>query len=86
MPEISRFFGLVILMYNDEHNPPHFHVRYNEDTAIIDIKKLELTEGKLSRRALSLVLDWAELHQQELLDDWDLCQKMELPKKIKPLN
>lgn len=72
-------------MYTDEHNPPHFHVRYNEDTAIIDIKKLKLTEGQLSRRALSLVLDWAELHQQELLDDWDLCQKMELPKKIKPL-
>jgi DUF1365 family protein len=85
MPEISRFFGMVVLMYWDEHNPPHFHVRYGEFNAIIDIKKLELMEGKLSRRALSLVLDWAELHQQELLNDWELCQQALMPKEIEPL-
>ncbi len=63
MPEISRFFGMVILMYWDEHNPPHFHVKYGEYTASINIKTLELMEGNLSRRALNIVLDWAEIHQ-----------------------
>ena len=54
-------------MYWDEHNPPHFHVKYGDSTASINIKTLELMEGKLSHRALALILDWAELHQQELL-------------------
>ncbi|TXJ03429.1 MAG: DUF4160 domain-containing protein [Neisseriales bacterium] len=85
MPEISRFFGMIILMYWDEHNPPHFHVRYGDDNAVINIKTLALMDGKLSRRALSLVLDWAELHQKELLEDWDLCQNSLMPKKIEPL-
>ncbi|MCX7121562.1 MAG: DUF4160 domain-containing protein [Gammaproteobacteria bacterium] len=85
MPEISRFFGMIILMYWDEHNPPHFHVKYGEYTASINIRTLALIEGKLSRRALALVLDWAELHQAELLADWDLCQQSMLPKKIEPL-
>jgi hypothetical protein len=85
MPEISRFFGMVILMYWDEHNPPHFHVRHGDDTAVINIKSLELMEGALSRRALNMILDWAELHQQQLLKDWDLCQQSLLPNKIEPL-
>lgn len=85
MPEISRFFGMVILMYWGEHNPPHFHVKYGDERAVINIKKLEVTEGKLSRRALSLALDWAELHQAELLADWELCQQSMMPKKIEPL-
>ena len=85
MPEISRFFGMIILMYWDEHNPPHFHVKYGEYAAIINIKKLELMEGNLSRRALNIVLDWAEIHQKQLLEDWDLCQKSLLPNKIEPL-
>ena len=69
MPEISRFFGMVILMYWSEHNPPHFHVKYGDESAVININTLKITEGRLSRRALSLVLDWAELHQTELLED-----------------
>jgi hypothetical protein len=85
MPEISRFFGIIIYMYSDEHNPPHFHVKYGDQTAVININTLELTEGRLGRRALSLVLDWAELHQKELLEDWGLCQQSCLPKKIAPL-
>jgi hypothetical protein len=85
MPEISRFFGMVILMYWDEHNPPHFHVRYGDDRAVINIKSLDLMEGSLSRRALNMILDWAELHQQQLLEDWDLCQQSLLPNKIEPL-
>lgn len=85
MPEISRFFGMIITMYWNEHNPPHFHVEYGEEDAIVDIKQLKMTKGNLSRRALNMILDWAELHQQELLDDWDMCQKSLVPNKINPL-
>jgi hypothetical protein len=85
MPEISRFFGMIITMYWNEHNPPHFHVEYGEESASIDIKQLKMTTGNLSRRALNMILDWAELHQQELLDDWELCQKSLVPNRIEPL-
>lgn len=85
MPEISRFFGMIITMYWDEHNPPHFHVKYGSETAVVDIKTLKITKGSLSRRALGLVLDWAELHQEQLLEDWDLCQQDLMPNKIDPL-
>jgi hypothetical protein len=85
MPEISRFFGIVIQMYWNEHNPPHFHVEYGEYSAIVDIKQLKIIQGELNRRALNLVLDWAELHQSELLEDWDLCKESLMPKKIDPL-
>lgn len=85
MPEISRFFGMIIQMYWDEHNPPHFHVLYEDKTAVIDINGLKIIEGTLSRRALNIVLDWAEIHQNELLENWELCKKKKKPKKIKPL-
>lgn len=85
MPEISRFFGIIIYMFSDEHNPPHFHVKYGEQKAVVNIKNLEVTEGKLSRRATELVIDWAELHQDELLKDWELCQQKQQPHKIEPL-
>ncbi|MEO5934713.1 MAG: DUF4160 domain-containing protein [Duganella sp.] len=85
MPTISAFYGLIIQMFFKDHAPPHFHVKYAEYKAIIDIKGLSLIEGKLPRRALSLVLDWAELHQVERLADWQLCQDMQNPKPIAPL-
>lgn len=85
MPTISVFYGIIIRMFYDEHAPPHFHAQYGEFKAAIDIKKLELMEGNLPRRALELVLDWAEIHQAELLSDWDLCQKHLEPAKIEPL-
>ncbi|MGB7550066.1 MAG: DUF4160 domain-containing protein [Chromatiaceae bacterium] len=66
-------------------SPPHFHVQYGEYKASIDIRSLTLTEGRLPRRALELVLDWAELHQTELLKDWDLCQHHLRPEEIQPL-
>jgi hypothetical protein len=72
-------------MFWDEHNPPHFHVDYGGEKASIDIKNLKLINGNLSRRALNLVLDWAEMYQEELLEDWKLCELRQLPKKIKPL-
>ena len=85
MPTISAFYGILIKMFFDDHAPPHFHVEYAEFKAIIDIKKLELIEGSLPRRAQELVLDWAELHQAELLEDWKLCSARQQPKKIPPL-
>jgi hypothetical protein len=73
-------------MFFNEHSPPHFHVEYAEYKASVNIQTLELMEGKLSRRAQELVLDWAELHQKELLEDWELCRQHQEPKKIVPLN
>lgn len=72
-------------MFFNEHAPPHFHAQYGEYKAIIGIGDLELMEGKLPRRAMELTLDWAELHQAELLEDWTLCQQHLSPKKIEPL-
>lgn len=85
MPIISRFFGIIIQMFWNEHAPPHFHSQYGEYEAIINIRTLEVMEGKLPRRALNLVLDWAELHQAELLKDWELCEQKQTPKPIIPL-
>lgn len=85
MPIISRFFGIIIRMFFNEHAPPHFHAEYAEHRAVINIRTLEVIEGKLPRRALELVLDWAELHREELMRDWDLCQKNQQPVEIAPL-
>lgn len=72
MPEISRFFGIVITMYFYDHNPPHFHVRYENHRAVIDIRTLETSSGQLPPRVLGLVLEWAALHRAELLDNWTM--------------
>lgn len=85
MPTISIFFGIMIEMFWNEHAPPHFHAKYGEHQATIDIRKLELMEGFLPRRTKNLVLDWAELHQGELLTNWDLCRENQHPNKIAPL-
>jgi len=67
MPEISRFLGIVIFMHFNDHNPPHFHAKYGNQKAIIGIEDLSLIEGNLPPRALALVIEWASLHQKELL-------------------
>ena len=85
MPTISMFYGIVIQMFWDEHSPPHFHATYSEYKATINIRELCIMEGSLPRRASQLVLDWAELHQDELLLDWDLCQANQHPKPVAPL-
>ena len=85
MPTISMFYGILIQMYWDEHAPPYFHAIYGEFKATVDIRSLQIAEGNLPRRAIQLVLDWAELHQAELLLDWDLCQVKQMPKPIDPL-
>lgn len=85
MPTISIFYGIVIIMRFLDHNPPHFHVEYSGHKAVIDIEKMKLLAGFLPRRALNLVLDWAELHQDELRKNWELCMQNKTPMKIKPL-
>jgi len=85
MPTISVFYGIVIQMFWKDHAPPHFHALYGEYEAQIEIRTLRIVVGELPRRALELVLDWAELHQAELMEDWDLCTRMQTPKKIPPL-
>jgi len=71
MPEISRFLGIVILMYFDEHNPPYFHVKYNDYKAVMEIKTLNILAGNLPVKVRNLVAEWAELHQLELLEMWN---------------
>ena len=85
MPIISTFYGIIIQIYWDDHAPPHFHARYAEDQIIIDIRTLGILKGKMSRRALMLVLEWAQEHRDELMEDWELCQRNQSPNKISPL-
>jgi hypothetical protein len=85
MPEISRFLGIVIYMYFNEHNPPHFHAEYNEYKAAINIATLGLMEGKLPAKVMSLVVEWAQEHQDELFDNWKNIKETGQYNKIKPL-
>lgn len=86
MPTISVFYGIVIQMFWREHNPPHFHATYGGEEVVIEIRTLEVMEGAISRRALPMVLEWAQAHRAELLEDWELCQRKQHPKKITPLS
>ena len=70
MPEICRFLGIVVTMYFSDHDPPHFHIRYNEYRATMDIESLHVVSGKLPARVRGLVTEWAEMHTEELLDMW----------------
>ncbi len=85
MPEICRFLGIVIAMYHKEHAPPHFHAKYGGQRASFSINDLKLIEGKLPKRVISLVLEWAFDHREELLEDWELAQNKKDLKKIDPL-
>lgn len=70
MPAISRFFGIVIAMYFNDHNPPHFHAKYQEHEATVSIESLTVLDGSLPARAIGLVLEWAALHQADLTANW----------------
>ena len=86
MPEICRFYGIVIAMFYNEHNPPHFHARYGSHKAVIDIRSLSVLEGKLPARALGMVVEWASQHQAELLENWGLSREEQTPRRIQPLS
>lgn len=85
MPQISRFFGIIISMFYDEHNPPHFHATYGEFNAEIEINELSILAGKLPSRALGLVIEWASIHQSELIENWRRIENGQVIEKIAPL-
>lgn len=85
MPELSRFFGIVIRMYFNDHQPPHFHAVYGDQEALIVIDTLATYRGTLPRRALALVLEWAVLNREGLREAWALAQSGQAPHPIEPL-
>ena len=84
MPEICRFLGIVIYMYFDDHAPSHFHAKYGKFEVMVDIET-GIVKGQFPKRALRLVLEWYELHQEELMDNWKLAKQSKKIKKIQPL-
>ncbi|MEY4875140.1 MAG: hypothetical protein RL708_289 [Bacteroidota bacterium] len=82
MPEISRFYGLIIKMFFKDHNPPHFHAEYGEHEALINIVTLEIIEGELPKRAQIMVTEWALEHRTELMKNWDSAK---IPQELKPI-
>lgn len=85
MPTISSFYGIWIRMFFNDHPPPHFHARYGEFEATIEIATFNILEGTLPARALKLVQEWAIIHREELLEDWRLCRENSHPATIEPL-
>jgi hypothetical protein len=85
MPCVSRFFGIAIYLYFDEHSPPHFHAIYGSDEAVYEIRTLKLYAGSLPRRAHNLVLEWADQHREELMECWNTAQAGGSPNQIDPL-
>jgi hypothetical protein len=85
MPTISEFFGILIRMYWDDHPPPHFHAFYGEHEAQYNIATLDIINGALPRRAHALVVEWASLHKDELMKNWDRCQVPAPAVPIEPL-
>ena len=87
MPTISMFYGIIIRMFfsPEEHNPPHFHAFYQDFRAIVDINSCEIIKSDFPSKQKKLILAWAEMHKEELLANWTLCQEGENPYKIEPL-
>jgi hypothetical protein len=85
MPEISRFLGIIIAMYYNDHGPPHFHAKYREHEALIVIPTGEVLAGQLPPHAFGLVEEWRGLHKSELLEDWELARDRKSLKSIEPL-
>lgn len=85
MPEISRFFGIVIVMYYRDHAPPHFHAIYEEHGAQVRISPVSLLAGRLPPRVLALIVEWASRHEAELLANWDRLEKGRSLVRIPPL-
>ncbi|MBD2230762.1 DUF4160 domain-containing protein [Phormidium tenue] len=79
MPEVARFYGIVIKVFFGDHPPPHFHAIYGEYVALVSIESLEIIEGDLPNRAQKLVLEWAALYQRDLLQMWNTQEFQKLP-------
>lgn len=84
MPEISRFYGIIIYMFYNDHAPPHFHAKFQEYEATIDIDE-GLIKGEMPRTALNLIYDWVDKHKEELLINWNMIKERKPLNKIEPL-
>jgi hypothetical protein len=85
MPEISRFYGIVIKMFHNDHQPPHFHAEHGDDQIVVVIDTLAIVAGRLTPRATGLVMEWASLHQDELRHNWQHARNFEPLESIDPL-
>lgn len=85
MPEICRFYGIIIFMNYNEHDPPHFHARYQDQEISIEIAS-GIAQGKMSKRALRMLFEWADRYQPELMRNWKLAQAREPMEPIPPLS
>ena len=85
MPCVCRFFGIAIYIYFGDHVPPHFHAKYAAEEALYEIETLRIYRGGLPRRAHNLVLEWADLHRTELMENWQRATRNEPLEKIDPL-
>ncbi|MCC6573042.1 MAG: DUF4160 domain-containing protein [Planctomycetes bacterium] len=85
MPEIARFYGIIIKMYYRDHAPPHFHAEYGEHELLITISPIGVFEGHAPPRVRSMVLEWCALHQAELADNWTRCRTGNKPVVVAPL-
>ena len=85
MPELCRFYGIIIRLYFDDHAPPHFHASYGGDEAVVEIDTSAVIHGSLPPRARNLVREWALLHQEELQEAWKKAKQLQPPGKIDPL-
>jgi hypothetical protein len=86
MPELSRFFGIIIRMHYDDHNPPHIHAEHQDDRILLDLRGNVLRGEMKSRTALRLVREWIDLHASELENDWALARAGRELKRIEPLD
>lgn len=84
MPTISEFFGIKIILQSIDHNPPHFHATYQKDKVSIEIENGKV-KGEISERALRLILEWLDLHREEIKEAWEQASKGETPNQIEPL-
>lgn len=85
MPEISRFYGIVIKIYFADHSPPHLHAEYGPEEALLNIDTLAVIAGNLPPRAISMVREWTSLQRDELRVAWDKAKNLQVPGKIAPL-
>ena len=85
MPLISLFYGIRVMMYYDDHLPPHFHAEYNGEKAVIDILESRVVKGHLPSKQLKIILAWTVIHQDELMQNWELAKNKEVLTKIPPL-
>ena len=86
MPEISRFFGIIIRMYYDDHAPPHLHAEYQGRKALLDFHGNVVRGSLASRAALRLVREWIDVHPAELQEDWELARARRELNRIAPLD